>query len=296
MRVAVLDDYQNISQTVADWGPLSDRATIDVFTTPIGDEDAVALALSNYETIVCMRERTQFPASLIAQLDRLKLIITTGMRNRSIDGDAARQPKEHEAINAQFRSPGSKIMVGTQMLAKGLDFPDVSLVGVVLADLGLTAPNFRAAERSFQLLAQVAGRAGRRDEPGEVVIQTYLPDHYVVKALEKLQYVEFAMKELAYREQLRQPPFERHLRLICQHFDYGKSLNLANKFVQDLMAIRASGGFAVDVLGPMLAYPHRLRGKYRWQVVLRGTSPMEVLLRASVPTDCVVDVDPVEVN
>ena len=112
------------------------------------------------------------------------------------DGDAARQPKEHEAINAQFRSPGSKIMVGTQMLAKGLDFPDVSLVGVVLADLGLTAPNFRAAERSFQLLAQVAGRAGRRDEPGQVVIQTYLPDHYVVKALEKLQYVEFAMKEL----------------------------------------------------------------------------------------------------
>ena len=91
MRVAVLDDYQNISQTVADWGPLSGRATIDVFTTPIGDEDAVALALSNYETIVCMRERTQFPASLIAQLDRLKLIITTGMRNRSIDGDAARQ-------------------------------------------------------------------------------------------------------------------------------------------------------------------------------------------------------------
>ena len=91
MRIAVLDDYQNISQTVADWGPLSDRATIDVFTTPIGDEDAVALALSNYETIVCMRERTQFPASLIAQLDRLKLIITTGMRNRSIDGDAARQ-------------------------------------------------------------------------------------------------------------------------------------------------------------------------------------------------------------
>lgn len=91
MRVAVLDDYQNISQTVADWGPLSDRATIDVFTTPIGDEDAVALALSNYEIIVCMRERTQFPASLIAQLDRLKLIITTGMRNRSIDSDAARQ-------------------------------------------------------------------------------------------------------------------------------------------------------------------------------------------------------------
>ena len=91
MRVAVLDDYQNVSQTITDWSPLDGRAAIDVFTKPLGDEDAVAAALADYEAIVCMRERTPFPASLIARLENLKLIITTGMRNRSIDGDAARE-------------------------------------------------------------------------------------------------------------------------------------------------------------------------------------------------------------
>jgi len=212
------------------------------------------------------------------------------------DSDVARKSTQHDAINARFRSPGPKIMVGTQMLAKGLDFPDVSLVGIVLADLGLSAPNFRASERSFQLLAQVAGRAGRREDTGEVVIQTYLPDHYVVKALAKLQYVEFVMQELAYREQLRQPPFARHVRVICQHFDYEQGRNLADRFTKELITIRDSAGFAVDVLGPMLAYPHRLNGKYRWQLVLRGDTPMEILLRANVPIDAVVDVDPVDVN
>ena len=212
------------------------------------------------------------------------------------DSDVARKAREHDAINAAFRSSGPKVMVGTQMLAKGLDFPDVGMVGIVLADLGLASPNFRASERSFQLLAQVAGRAGRREESGDVIIQTYMPDHYVVKALEKLHYVEFAMKELGYRQQLRQPPFEKHLRLIYSHFDYDRGRDIANKLVQDLTDIGNSGGFVTDVLGPVLAYPHKLRGKYRWQVVLRGQEPMELLVRASVPPDTVVDVDPLEVN
>jgi len=212
------------------------------------------------------------------------------------DSDVARTLREHEAINKKFREPGSKIMVGTQMLAKGLDFPDVGLVGIVLADLGLSAPNFRASERSFQLLAQVAGRAGRREAEGNVVIQTYVPDHYVLRALEKQQYVEFAMKELAYREQLKQPPFARHVRIICQHYDYEQSRNLANRFVDGLTSIRDSSGFAVDVLGPTSAHPHTLNGKYRWQVVLRGDTPMEILLKVDVPIDAIVDVDPIEVN
>ena len=104
------------------------------------------------------------------------------------------------------------------------------------------------------------------------------------------------MQELAYREQLRQPPFARHVRVICQHFDYEQGRNLADRFTKELITIRDSAGFAVDVLGPMLAYPHRLNGKYRWQLVLRGDTPMEILLRANVPIDAVVDVDPVDVN
>ena len=91
MRVAVLDDYQNVSQTITDWSPLEGRATIDVLTQPLGDEDAIVASLYDFETIICMRERTPFPASLINRLDKLQLIITTGMRNRSIDGDAARE-------------------------------------------------------------------------------------------------------------------------------------------------------------------------------------------------------------
>lgn len=212
------------------------------------------------------------------------------------DSDVARKAKEHQAIIARFRVSGSKIMVGTQMLAKGLDFPDVGLVGIVLADLELTKPNFRASERSFQLLAQVAGRAGRRTQTADVIIQTYSPDHYVVKSLAKLEYAAFASQELAYRHRLRQPPFEKHVRLICQHFKLDTARDIAEGIFNDLMNIDNAIGIETDVLGPVLAYPPKLNGKYRWQVLLRGNNPMETLRHIHLPHDLVVDVDPIEVN
>jgi primosomal protein N' (replication factor Y) len=133
-----------------------------------------------------------------------------------MDSDTMSKPGSHQRVLDAFRDGLIHILVGTQMIAKGLDFPNVTLVGVVNADVGLHLPDFRSAERTFQLLAQVAGRAGRGDKGGNVLVQTFTPDHPCITLAANHDFVSFAGQELAHRKQHQYPPFHRLARLIVR--------------------------------------------------------------------------------
>jgi primosomal protein N' (replication factor Y) len=190
------------------------------------------------------------------------------------------------------------------MIAKGLDFPNVTLVGVVNADVGLHLPDFRAAERTFQLLAQVAGRAGRGERGGKVMIQTYTPDHPSISLAATHDYLTFAELELVHRKEHQYPPYQRLVRLIVRSQDEGAAMTfaetLAGAFREALKrADRQSPG--LRLLGPAEAPVYRLNGYYRYHFQLQSASPRvlhevlrEVLSVARAPSsvEYQVDVDP----
>jgi primosomal protein N' (replication factor Y) len=163
------------------------------------------------------------------------------------------------------------IILGTQMIAKGFHLENVTLVGVVSADFSLFLPDFRSAERTFSLLTQVAGRAGRSPKGGEVVIQTYVPQHYgIVKATEQ-DFVAFAEKELHIRKILRFPPYYRLLSVTFSGAQHDLTRNLATKFGYILQSsIKGGVSGEVSVLGPAPAPIARIKGRYRWRLLLRG--------------------------
>ena len=210
------------------------------------------------------------------------------------DSDAAKGPKQHRALLEGFRSGNADILVGTQMIAKGLHFPSVTLVGVVLADVGLAVPDFRVGERTFQVLCQVAGRSGRGANRGRAIIQTYQPDNYAIKAAATQDYARFYREEIVNRRMQGNPPYGRLIRLMYAHTNQAVCEREATRLAGTLREQRDSWGYAdVEILGPTPAYPARVRGRYRWQLVLRGAKPRTVLDKAGVPPDWVVDVDPV---
>jgi primosomal protein N' (replication factor Y) len=164
--------------------------------------------------------------------------------------------------------------VGTQMIAKGLDFPNVTLIGVLNADTSLHMPDFRAGERTFQLLTQVAGRAGRGDVPGEVIVQTFTPFHQAVQAARRLDYEGFSDKELEYRRELGYPPFGH---LVCVGVK-GASLErvqaAVDKFAAQLKPLLPA---SVILAGPAPAPLERAKGMYRFQIILRAPSTKSIL-------------------
>ncbi len=210
------------------------------------------------------------------------------------DRDAVKRPDEYERLLTRFRSGEAQVLVGTQMIAKGLHFPSVTVVGVVLADVGLNVPDYRAGERAFQLLFQVAGRAGRGPAKGVVVIQTYQPDNYAVRAAAAQEYRRFYAEEAAYRKEQGNPPYGGLIRMLYTHTNRAMCEREAMRVTEGLRRERDSWGYSdVEVLGPTPAYPARLRGRYRWQLILRGAKPRALLDRLAVPPGWVVDVDPV---
>ncbi len=195
---------------------------------------------------------------------------TFGARVLRWDQDAARDRAAHEALMDSFARGEADVLVGTQMVAKGLDLPRVSLVGAILADLGLHLPDFRSAERTFQLLCQVAGRAGRLGGPGQAVIQTYSPEHYAVRLAAAQDYGAFAAAELDFRRTHAYPPYSRLARLLFQHTNPAYAQREADAVAARIRAYCAREGLGeVDVIGPAPAYPPRLRGRYRWHLVVR---------------------------
>ena len=210
------------------------------------------------------------------------------------DRDATRNTRDYEELLATFRSGQADVIVGTQMVAKGLHLPGVTLVGVVLADVGLSIPDFRAGERTFQLLCQVAGRAGRERETGRVVFQTYQPDNYAIRAAALQDYELFYVAEMRYRRRQGDPPYSRLIRLLIGHTNSAAAESRALELAKSLRSARSEADLtAVEVLGPTPPYPPRLRGRYRWHIVLRGRNPRALLDLVEVPREWSVDVDPV---
>lgn len=211
------------------------------------------------------------------------------------DRDVTGAKGSHDAILAKFVAHEADILIGTQMIAKGLDLPLVTLVGVVAADIGLFLPDFRASERTFQLLTQVAGRAGRSALGGEVIVQTYHPDHYAVVAASNHDYEGFYREEMGFRRQQMYPPLRRLARIVFYHTQRAKAQAEAQAAADALRAeITAQGPTDVDLIGPAPCFFARQRGEWRWQVVLRGTNPAAAISGISVGRGWRIDVDPVE--
>ena len=207
------------------------------------------------------------------------------------DSGTSRKKGAHERILSQFSSHQVDILIGTQMLAKGLDLPLVTLVGVILAEVGLNLPDFRAAERTFQVLTQVAGRAGRSPLGGHVVLQTYMPDHYAITTAANHDYKGFYEQELAYRSELRYPPYRRLVRLEYRHKDQDAAEAAANTLAAQIKIWIAQENSRTEIIGPVPCFFGRLYGRYRWQIILRGMNPKQLLHHRRL-TDWIVEVDP----
>ncbi len=194
------------------------------------------------------------------------------------DAETTRQKDAHDLILTHFSAHNADILVGTQMIAKGLDLPLVTLVGVVLADVGLQLPDYRAGERGFQLLTQVAGRAGRSPLGGQVILQTYLPEHYAIQAAAQHDFEGFLRQELAYRRKMGYPPYARLVRLELREADAERAADEARQMgrrVETWLAER--GQPSTEMIGPAPCFFSRQDGLYRWQIVLRGPDPVGVV-------------------
>jgi primosomal protein N' (replication factor Y) len=200
----------------------------------------------------------------------------------------------HEQLLDRFIKGEADIMIGTQMIAKGLDLPRVTLVGVITADTIINLPDFRSGERTFQLLTQVSGRAGRSILGGKVIIQTYTPQHYAIRAAAQHDYDAFYEQEIAFRREHWYPPLSHLVRLIYLHPNAEAAQREAEHLHRILSQKIARLGLPeVDLIGPAPAFFARVRGRWRWQIIVRGTKPSSLLQDIHLPLGWRVDVDPV---
>ena len=210
------------------------------------------------------------------------------------DRDVITRRYAHEELLNDFRDHKADVLIGTQMVAKGLDLPEVTLAGIISADTGLNFPDFRSGEHTFQLLCQVAGRAGRGIKAGKVIIQTYSPDNYTIQAAARHDYLGFYEKESDYRRRYNYPPFSRLIRLVYSHINDELCRHEAERVHRLILDERARDDMIdFDVIGPVPAFAFRARGRYRWQLFLRSPAPARILSRVTLPQGWTVDVDPV---
>ena len=209
------------------------------------------------------------------------------------DRDSLRAAGGHAAILDEFASGRSRVLIGTQMIAKGLDVPAVTVAGVLNADLSLRMPDYTAPERTFQLLTQVAGRAGRGGAPGHVIIQTYSPDHYAVQSAAAHDYAGFYAAEMRLRAPLDYPPYGRLARVLCSARTVADADELAET-VRDRLARAAAVSIEPppEIIGPSEPWPARLRSRWRRQLALRGPDPAPLLRAIELPRGCTVEIDP----
>jgi primosomal protein N' (replication factor Y) len=210
------------------------------------------------------------------------------------DKDVTTKRHAHEQLLTTFRDRRADVLIGTQMIAKGLDMPQVTLAGIISADTGLNFPDFRAGERTFQLLCQVAGRAGRGLKAGRVIIQTYCPDNYAIQSAAKHDYLGFYNQEIEYRRCYDYPPFSQFTRLVYAHTNNELCRREAERMSQVILKEKERAGITkLSLIGPVPAFAARVRGRYRWQIILRGGELTQVLSQIALPQGWTVDVDPV---
>ncbi|MDE0681727.1 MAG: primosomal protein N' [Candidatus Poribacteria bacterium] len=207
-------------------------------------------------------------------------------RVKRFDADSTARKNAHQQILAEFEQQKIDILIGTQMVSKGLDFPNVTLVGVIAADTALNLPDFRASEQTFSLLTQVAGRSGRAELEGKVVIQTYMPEHYCIEAAQKHDYLDFYAQEVVARDALRYPPFAHVATLLLRGKDEQAVIDAAHAARNQLEIWQEDRGHAsqvptveetsVEILGPAPAPLSKIEGKFRWHLLLRSTDAEKI--------------------
>lgn len=223
-----------------------------------------------------------------------------------MDADTTTRKGSHKRILDQFIDGHGQVLIGTQMIAKGLDIPQVTLVGVISADVSLHLPDFRASERTFQLLTQVAGRAGRGVVPGQVIIQTYDPGHFAIVMAKNHDFMGFYNREMSVRKALNYPPFSHLIRILFTAVNEADVISAAQWWQQNLNQAKEKLKVqAVDILGPAPAGIPRIKDRYRWQLIIKGTVSTEirkiaaeVLERAGIRFKTVkvsIDVDPLSI-
>ncbi|MFH1093911.1 MAG: primosomal protein N' [Candidatus Omnitrophota bacterium] len=219
-----------------------------------------------------------------------------------MDSDALKKKNSHFEIFDDFKKRKIDILIGTQMLAKGLDFPNVTLVGVISADVTLNLPDFRASERTFSLLTQVAGRAGRGKTAGKVIIQTYTPDHYAIQCAIKHDYNDFYEQEMIFRKQLELPPYSHMINIVLRSKEEEKVLSAAQALGKIIK--QKSKAFKINMLGPSVMPVAKLRGYFRYGIIIKDKDVFKVngILKETFKSwktpskvKVAVDVDPVMV-
>jgi primosomal protein N' (replication factor Y) (superfamily II helicase) len=224
----------------------------------------------------CGKEYMHFVGEGTEKLEEMLNELVPGMRIARIDRDTTVQRRSFEKALHDFSQGKIDTLVGTQMLAKGHDFPNVTLVGVVSVDVGLALPDFRSAERTFQLITQVAGRAGRGDRPGKVIIQTYHPYHYALRHACAQDYDGFFNEEIRYRQNHSYPPFVALASLLIHGPDLNRVRSDSLELRKDLD--RANKDRKVRILGPAPAPLARLKGEHRFQMLIKSPSRKQLRL------------------
>jgi primosomal protein N' (replication factor Y) len=214
-----------------------------------------------------------------------------GLRVGRLDRDVAERTGAAARVVDAFTAGGLDVLVGTSLVTKGLDIPEVTLVGVVSADIALNLPDERATERTWQLLSQAVGRTGRGDRGGRALIQTYQPEHPAIRAVAAHDSEAFVEAELERRRRFGSPPFGRLIKLTVALPDHGAALKAGGEMAVRLRDRAAELGLRVAVLGPVPAYIARRGGRWRFHVVLRGDDPL-TLLGGDPGVPWSVDVDP----
>ncbi|MCC7208823.1 MAG: primosomal protein N' [Anaerolineae bacterium] len=244
----------------------------------------------------CQSRRIRYFGAGTAAVEQAVLAEFTGAQVLRWDRDTAQGRQQHEAIWAQFAAGEANVLVGTQMIVKGLDLPRVTLMGVVLADTALGLPDYRAGERTFQLLTQAAGRAGRGWRGGQVIFQSYQPDHYAIQAASGHDYEAFYQREIEYRRLLGYPPYKRLVRLIFRSPNPNQvqrdAENVARELKQRIMLRNLT---ATTLIGPAPAFFGKIDGVYQWHLIARTTDPARLLGDFDVRVGWQVDVDPVDI-
>ena len=213
------------------------------------------------------------------KIESMLKVMFPDARLARMDQDSTSRKGAAIKILKSIKNQNVDIIVGTQMLAKGHDFPSITLVGVICADLSLSLPDFRAGERTFQLLAQVAGRAGRGKAIGKVIMQTYNPDHFIIQAARQQDFLEFFQSEVPFRKALMYPPFSRMVQLKISSNNALKAKIFAGNVAKVLKAVLDKDkkqNNMLQILGPIEAPIQRISSKFRWQILVKSTSSKSI--------------------
>ena len=243
---------------------------------------------------VCKGKRIRFFGIGTQKVEEATRQLYPAARILRWDSDVVSRGNSQETIWQRFADHEADILIGTQMIAKGLDLPLVTLVGVISADTALYLPDYVAAERTFQLLAQVAGRAGRSILGGKVIVQTYSPEHYAIQAAAQHDYEGFYQQEMAFRREQWYPPLSRLAKLTIVDRKEEQVKREAERMLESLRARAAQQAPSdLDIIGPAPCFFSPWQGLFRWQIILRGRDPHALLRTVALPPGWRVDIDPI---